>query len=133
VIFFTDENFIHKAALMLMAFDDRHEVRPFLNYFRRSTPDEQWIPQVGGWNPRPVIVGGDGRILTNRVQRQLLRESQCIYVHLASGWTNTPWETYAWKLIKYWPRVLKETFAARPQTVLILRTTGVIDRVNLAG
>jgi hypothetical protein len=133
VIFFTDENFIHKAAQMLKAFDDRHEVRPFMDCFARATPDEVWIPQVGAWDPKPVIVGGDGRILTNRVQRQLLRESGCIYVHLASGWTNTPWETYAWKLIKYWPVVLKRTIAARHQTVLVLRTTGVIDRINLAG
>jgi hypothetical protein len=133
VIFFTDENFIHKAALMLRAFDDRHEIQPFLEQFERGTPDETWIPQIGARNTKPIIVSGDGRILTNAVQRQLLRESGCIYVHLVPGWTNTPWEMYAYRIVRYWPEVVRRCAAARQQTVLALRINGRIDRINLAG
>lgn len=131
MIFFTDENFIHKAALMLRPFDDRHRIQPFLEQFPRGTPDETWIPLVGARHPKPIIVSGDGRILTNNVQRQLLRESGCIYVHLLPGWTNTPWETYAWKIVKYWPEVIQRCAAAHPRTVLSLGTTGHMNRVNL--
>jgi hypothetical protein len=133
VIFFTDENFIHRAALMLRVFDDQHEVQPFLEQFARGTPDESWIPLVGGRNPKPIIVSGDGRILTNGVQRQLLRESGCIYVHLLPGWTNTSWETYAYKIIKYWPDVVRRCAAARHQAIFALRLNGRINRVNLGG
>lgn len=44
-----------------------------------------WIPLMGAMNPRPVIVSGDGRILTNRVERAALKDSQLTYIYLGSG------------------------------------------------
>jgi hypothetical protein len=130
MIFFTDECFMYKANALLEAFDRENEIRPLLDHFQPGTPDVMWIPEIAKWNPKPVVVCGDGRILRNRVERKVLAEAGLTFVCLSSGWTNLEWNVFAWKIIKAWPsiiqsstRVLRPTvFEVSPQTLKIEKT-----------
>ena len=113
MIFFFDENIIEHVARMLAAFDREHEMRHALDHFDRGTPDTEWIPVVASWNGDPVAVCADGRILKNKVERQVLKESGLMFVYMASGWTNTPWPDYAWKIVKVWPQIVRNVRQAR--------------------
>jgi len=115
--FFTDECFIYKANALLEAFDREHQIIPLLDRFEAGTPDTDWLPSIARWSPKPVIICGDARILKNQVERAALKEAKLMFVLLASGWTQTPWHTYAWKIIKVWPRIVEVTSKTLRPTV----------------
>jgi len=103
---------------MLDAYDSRNTVRWGPDIFGRGAPDTEWIPQAASLKPKPVIVSGDGRILKRPAERQKLKAGKLTFVHLASGWTNTEWSVYAWKIVKVWPEILSATRLAREPTIL---------------
>lgn len=91
---------------MLNHFESKHQVRAHLDYFEPGTPDIEWMKKVASWSDDIVVLCGDGRILKNRVERQMLKEYDLMFVHLASGWTNIRWEVFGWKIIKVWPDIV---------------------------
>jgi hypothetical protein len=133
VIFFFDENMPESAARLIGVFDRKHEVRHLLDRFPRATPDVEWIRTVASWAGNPVAVCADGRILRNEVEKKVLRECGLMFVYMASGWTNTEWPVYAWKIVKVWPDVVRSVEQARFPIVLEVtlglkvRTYGRID------
>jgi len=133
VIFFTDENFAHALNDLLRVFDRQSEIRAFLDHFPKGTPDVEWIGQIGQWPERPFIVGGDGRILTNAVERRALRDSGCSFVYLASGWTETPWELLCVHTLQAWPKIVQWARRTDRQAVIEVGTRGQIHRRPLPG
>ncbi|OHB78978.1 MAG: hypothetical protein A2Z25_19575 [Planctomycetes bacterium RBG_16_55_9] len=115
MILFTDENISKNAAFMLRYVEPQHQVRAYLEYFDPGTPDTIWMREVASWNKdeTTVIVCGDGRILKNRVEKQVLKECELMFVLLAGGWTNLEWREFAWKIVKVWPDVIRNVEQAR--------------------
>ena len=115
MIYLADENFQRLAVGLLEAFDTQNEIRPLTDLFGRGTKDVQWLRAAGRMDPKPVILGGDGQILRNRVERAALREADLTYVHLAPGWMHLKWPDFAWKIVKAWPAIVDSTQrVARP-------------------
>jgi len=115
--FFTDENLSPKCARLLDVFDGQNQVRAHSDWFEQGTPDTAWIPEVAGWDPKPVVVCGDARILRNKVERSCLADSGLTWVFLGKGWTQLNWPDFAWKIIKCWPQVVRDVERARQPTV----------------
>lgn len=132
MIFFADENFMERGVRLLEAFEQVHEVRHLLNYFPRGTPDTEWMAQIAGWDERPTILGGDGRILRNKVEAAVIAECDLMFVYLAPGWTNIKWHDFAWKIIKVWPAIVRNVeSASRPTVFEVAVGDGKIRRVGL--
>ena len=72
---------------------------------------------MGEWDPKPIVIGGDGRILKNKAERAALRQADLSFIYLTSGWTNLEWPVFAWKIIKVWPDVVRNVETARMPTV----------------
>ena len=98
---------------MLSYFEQKHEVRAYLDYFQRGARDTEWMSTIAKWNEKVVAVCADGRILRNKVERHVLKECGFSFVYLAPGWTNIEWPTYGWKIIKVWPEIVKNAEEAR--------------------
>ena len=130
MIFFFDENISEYAARMLAAFDRNNEMRAAVDHFERGTPDTEWIPVVASWDDDPVAVCADGRILKNKVERHVLRECELMFVYLATGWTHTPWEEYAWKIVKAWPQIVKNVGEARYPMLLEVSTRPKVQSIG---
>lgn len=113
MIFFTDENISFRAAYMLDQFYDEHAVWAFLDHFKAGTPDPEWLAKVASWEEVPVVIAGDGRILKNKVERQVLKGSGLRFVYLAPGWTNLVWPAFAWRIVKVWPDIVRKVEQAR--------------------
>lgn len=113
------------AVALLDAFDKTHTIHWGPDLFGRGADDVDWIPQAASLMPKPIIVSGDGRILRNAVERQKLKEGDLTYVHLAPGWTNTPWNDYAWKIVKAWPRIVDAVSLIREPTVFEVSVSGL--------
>lgn len=118
MIFLADENISHRAAHMLDWFDKDNEIRAHKDHFEPGTSDVVWIREVGTWNPKPVILGGDARILRNKVEKATLREADLMFVYLAGGWIRLAWPEFAWKLVRAWPHVAEAVKAYRHPTLL---------------
>ena len=128
MIFFTDENIAEPASDLLRVFDRGNEIRKFLEHFPRGTPDVDWLTEIKAWSPKPFIVCADGRILKNAVERAALKSSGCTFIYLASGWTNIAWDTYAWKVIRYWPEVRACAQKTEAPAIIELSTSGHVQR-----
>jgi hypothetical protein len=131
LIFFTDENFIARVGQMLRIFDEAHQIILFSERFPKGTPDTEWIARIGDWDVKPVIMGGDGRILRNEAERRVLVEVGCTFVFLSPGWTNTPIHEYAWKLLKYWPKIVIEAEKCTRQAVVEVTINGKIRKYSV--
>jgi hypothetical protein len=127
VTFFTDENISEYLARMLESFDRKNEIRAHADYFKKGTPDAEWMREVAGWGSDIVAVCGDGRILKNAAERKVLKECNLMFVHLASGWTCLPWEEIAWKFIKAWPSIVKEVCQANHPMLFEVSVNGKIS------
>src|SRR2546425_28833 len=126
-----DENFVVHANALLRAFDHTNTFIWLLDRFEKHTADLGWIPVVGTWDPKPIIVSADGEILVQAKERAALRHSGCTLIHLARGWTNTPWDAYAVKLITYWPEVRRRVRELKRPAVIEVTTTGHVTRKPL--
>ena len=118
--FFTDENFMHPAALLLQAFDHNNEIIPLVEYYkgRKGVPDTEWIGDVSQWDEKPIVVCGDGHILTRPIERKALVDAKLTFVHLARGWTNLEWNTFAYKIIRVWPAIRERSLSHVSPAVL---------------
>ena len=115
MIFFTDENISTNAAHMLDIFDRENQIRACLDYFRAGISDTEWMRGIASWNELCSVIAlcGDGRIIKNEVEKQVLKECGLTFVLLAPGWLHLQWDTYAWKIIRIWPEIVKNIKEAR--------------------
>jgi len=133
MIFFADESISLSAARMLDIFDQKHQIRHHSDSFEAGTPDPEWLKTIASWEGDIVVLCADGRILTNRVQRQVLKECELTFVYLSRGWTNLEWADIAWKIIKIWPKIVQSVEEAQqpmvfevPVSALKVRSLGSI-------
>lgn len=112
--FFIDRNVPVALARMLSHYDRAHTVIYHDDRFEKSTPDTEWLPAVARWDPVPAVISGDGRILRNPAELQVLRSLPLTFFLFADGWAGMPWRDRAWKAIKVWPEVVAAASPRRP-------------------
>ncbi|MBX3364039.1 MAG: hypothetical protein RBS39_06310 [Phycisphaerales bacterium] len=112
--FFIDRNVPIALARMLGHYDRTHTVIYHDDRFERTTPDTEWLSAVATWDPVPVVLSGDGRILRNPAELQVLRGLPITFFLFASGWFDLRWPEFAWKAVKVWPEVVASAMPRRP-------------------
>ena len=94
-----------------------HSVVHLMDEFeRRNTPDEEWVPALGGRGPW-VIISGDTRIFRSRHLREVWQQAKLTTFFLGKGWMNQKFWDQSWWLVRWWPRSLE-------QSALVERGTG---------
>ena len=132
MIFLTDENISPYAARMLGSFDRKNDIKAHEDCFEKGKPDIEWILDVANWEPKPIIVCGDGRILRKPSEQTALRNACLMFVYLASGWTNLSWEDFAWKIVKAWPAIVQNVKKTRKPSVFEVSVkSGKVDLIRL--
>jgi len=126
--FFIDRNVPVALARMLSHYDRAHTVIYHDDRFEKSTPDTEWLPAVARWDPVPAVISGDGRILRNPAELQVLRSLPLTFFLFADGWAGMPWRDRAWKAIKVWPEIVA---AASPRRPSIFRVPVSAAKVEL--
>jgi hypothetical protein len=80
--------------------------------FNEKTPDTDWLSILAADDPPWIIVSGDGRILRNKTERQVLREANLTFFCMSRQWGRMKIAEYAWKFIKVWPEIVKSAKAS---------------------
>jgi hypothetical protein len=115
VKFFFDNQLSPRLAQAIGALSaaEGHEVVHLRDRFASSERDEVWIPALaaeGQW----ILVCGDLNIVRTKAQRPIWRASRLVGFFLKPGWMNQgPWEQ-AWRLVRWWPVVVRQAALAAP-------------------
>lgn len=126
--FFMDRNLPQQLARLIEAFDRTCEVRHLDDEFADTTPDTEWIGALSQRTPKPAVICGDGRILSNPAEMQALRGADLTFFHMAKGWVNLQWEEQAWKMIRVWPNIVADASPRRP-TIFRVTIREKVERI----
>lgn len=128
--FFIDRNIPVALARMLNHYDRRHTVTYHDDRFEKTTPDAEWLDEVAAWDDGiPAVVSGDGRILKNPAELQVLRGLPLTFFHFAPGWMALKWQDFAWKAVKAWPLIVDNASPKRPSIFRVPISTNKIEFV----
>lgn len=131
-LFVVDRNIPEPLARMLDHFDrTENRVRFLDDDFDRTAKDTEWLAAVAQWDPVPVVLSGDGRILKNPTEAQLLAGLPLTFFHFAEAWCNLPWDQRAWKTIKVWPEIVKEATPREPTIFRVPVSATKVERLFL--
>jgi hypothetical protein len=109
--FFFDRSSPLKIARMVAAISSPEHTIIHLDDDKRFTPttaDVDWLKTLHDDGPPAwIVVSGDGDILRNKVERQVLDDPGLRYFCLSKGWPNMPMKTYAWRFMKVWYDIIE--------------------------
>jgi len=125
--FFIDRNVPEKLARMLGFFDREHSVIYHDEWFDPKTSDVEWLEDLGSRTPPPIVFSGDGRILKNPAEYQVLQSIPLTFFLLAPAWCSMPWHDQAWKTIKVWPQIIKNATPSKPSIYRIPVSATKVD------
>jgi len=128
--FFIDRNLPLALARMLSHYDTKHTIIYKDDRFEQDTADTVWLTQIAAWDPVPVVVSGDGRILKNPAELQVLKGLPLTFFMFAGSWFDLRWRDMAWKAVRVWPEIVA---AASPRRPSIFRVPVSASKVELEG
>lgn len=131
--FFFDRNSCVRTARMLDIYEGNagHEVRHH-NDDRRFNPrskDIEIIRTLYEEDPNWIFVGGDGKILRNKVELAVLAECNLTYLIFNSTWCNKPIQDTCWMIVKGWPKITSELERLKTHSIVELKynSAGALD------
>jgi len=121
--FFFDNCLAPRISRAIAALDHEHRVVHLSERFPRDTPDASWISSLGRereW----VIISGDLRISRSKAELEAWKESGLTAFFLASGWGQMSlWDT-AWRIVKWWPLIVRQAQSVRAGAGFVVPVTG---------
>lgn len=125
--FFADENFPVPLVKILNSFDGQSKVTALEEVIPRGTEDEEWLRVIGTWQPKPIVLGGDGRILKSAAKLAALKGANTHFVYLADGYPSLPWKDQVIKVLKSWDDICGAVTKEKEKTVFRVRMQGGIE------
>jgi len=124
VKFFFDNQLPPALANAIAALSpDEDEVAHLRTKFAPNTPDTEWIPALaneGDW----VVISGDLNIIRTRAEKGIWKEAKLTGFYLKAGWIEIPRWEQASKLVKLWPRIMKQATMVAPGTTFLVPVRG---------
>ena len=119
--FFDNQLSPHLAASIdALTRSDGNEAWHLRAKFPPDTPDVDWIQALSkecDW----ILICGDMNITRARAERSVWRNAGLIGFFLKKGWMHqTPWEQ-AWRLVKWWPSIVKQASIAAPGSTYLVQ------------
>lgn len=127
--FLADENFSAYIleVLRVYARKERHTFVAHGDRFARGVDDDEWIAEAGTWKPKPIILGGDGRILQIPAQLEAIQTAGLHFVYLTKGYTNMAFRDQIRRVLAAWQSVEDRLAAATEPTVFRVGIKSVED------
>lgn len=131
--FFFDRNSCVRTARMLDIYEGPsvHRVRHHNDdqRFNKKSEDVEIIRTLYEEDPNWIFVGGDGKILRNKVELAVLAECNLTYLVFNHVWCNKPIVDTCWMIIKGWPRVTSELGQLKTHSIVELKynQAGVLE------
>ena len=100
------------------------------DHFKRGTSDEELLTTIGNWHPKPIYLGGDGRILTNAARLNALSEAGIHFVYYVDGYCQLKWPEMVIQTLKSWGPVCSSVRREAKPTIFRVKFKGKIETVR---
>lgn len=115
-----------RLVQMLRISEQRHrDIAHHDDYFGQKTSDVQWISEICDWDPPPVVVSGDARILKRPDEVKAVAESNLTFLFMPDKWSQMSIDEMLWKFFKAWPDMRKCAAATEPTVFKLSRSMKV--------
>lgn len=129
--FFADENFSSNLARILAIFvEGRHKFESHNERFQQGDSDEHIFATLKTRRPKPVILCGDGKILTNPARLAALKDADLHFVVLAERYVNLPWEDQVIHVLKAWRELCSTIGKQRAPTIFRITVNSKVEIVH---
>jgi hypothetical protein len=97
--------------------------------FDKHSKDESIIRTLYDEDPSWIFVGGDGKILRNKVEMSVLAECNLTYLIFHHTWCNKTIEDTCWMMIKAWPSIVSGMERLKTHSIVELKynAKGVLE------
>ena len=123
--FFFDRNAPVRTARILAIYEGQngHEVRHHddNSRFDRNSKDTYILDSLYEEDPEWIFVGGDGKILKNKVELSVLADHNLTYLLFNKQWCGKGIEDTCWMLIKGWPKITAEMQRLKVHSIVELK------------
>jgi len=133
--FIADENFSTRLVEILRIFSGPGagiSITSVEAEFGKGTRDEDWLLRLSERTPRPAVLGGDGRILSNPARLEALKVARVHFFLFAKGYTNLEWREQVIKTLTLWGKICKLADKHRDPTLFNVKT-GKSMNVDILG
>lgn len=116
MIFFFDRCMPLRLARMVSILETEHKVVHHDDdpRFDQKTTDIEWITALKSDGKPWIVFSSDGRILKNKVELAVLRESGLTFFCLSKQWSSMRLrEECVWKFFKVWPEIVENADITR--------------------
>ena len=107
-------------AIGLLVRTDGHDVVALRTKFERGDlADTEWIAtlaQEGGWS----VLSGDVRITKRKAEKEAWRATKLKGFFLAPGWASYSNVERAWRLLRWWPKLVEAEQLVGPGAIFQL-------------
>lgn len=126
--FFFDRCCPAKLASLIKSYEDISPVHYFDDdaRFEKDTPDVVWIKTLaedGLW----AVISMDGKILKKAHEREAIRDSGLPFFLLGDSWMHVPMHEKCWKLVKYWPTIVRAVKETKHRIYELSLSTGKLE------
>jgi PIN like domain len=129
--FFADENFSANLANMLAIFSEgacSFELHG--ECFQRGDSDEHILGTLKLREPKPIVLCGDGKILTNPARLAALKDADLHFVVLADGYVNLKWRDQVIHVFKAWGELCDTITKQHHPTIFRIRVNSKVEIVR---
>ncbi len=106
-----------------------HTVDHLRRFYPQETKDAVWLPRLAQDAPDVVVITADPRITRSPQERAAWRESGLTIFFLRSFADLSSWEQ-AWRIVKWWPEIVKCADSAKPGTGYLVSVHGKIEQLK---
>ncbi len=125
---FFDRNTCRRTARMLSIYEGTtgHLVRHHDDdsRFNHKSKDIEIIETLRDDDSEWIFMGGDGKILRNKVELATLANCDLTYILLNHSWCNKKIEEICWMMIKLWPKLTATVEKLKVHSILKLGYSG---------
>jgi len=128
--FFFDNTMSPRLARAINALvePEGHSVQALRELFPTDAFDETWIPKLSSFEGEWVVVTHDRAITRRPHERAALEATDLRICFLSSAWANHDGLGQAWRLIKYWDKIVQNVSKANRGTSFLLQLNGNVTR-----
>jgi len=118
LIFVKHENFPDGYANIVRHFEFQQMGETLLKFpqelYGPDVRPEEWLSCVGkqAKEHRPLVLTLDDGIKENAVSLKAMRDSACSFVIFLRAWSKEGFQSFSWRLLKCWPKVVEAATAA---------------------
>jgi hypothetical protein len=117
VKFFFDNcvsKYLAQIIVVLEGSSSSHVIKTLGERFAPNTPDSEWLTVLSSEKEWIVITADERLRRGGGIEKAVWKSSNVVTFFLAKNWVNHDKFDQAWRFLRWWPYIVKQSALARP-------------------